>query len=190
MLKFESFNKEESKIYYTNTSTEIIPIKIDFIDCYTNSLIHAISLNLQPNTTYWTLIHVVWKNTRVNFYDRRKKNLILPVIIDGDIDLSEIDVNGYLKNVQSQNNIYQQMGVHDVLKEHFHVRKYEDLVDVEDGDVVIDVGFNYGIFSLGALKKGASKIYAFEPNRSIIKKLDKYPKSNIVEINNIAISNK
>jgi predicted RNA methylase len=33
--------------------------------------------------------------------------------------------------------------------------------------LVVDVGFNYGIFSLGALNYGASKVYGFEPNKNI-----------------------
>lgn len=190
MLKFEFFSKEESKIYYTNTTDEILPIKIDFIDCYSNSLIQTTSLELQPKTTYWTLIHVVWINTRVNFYDLRNNNLILPIIIDGEINLNDVDINSYIKDVQSKNNLEEQTGVHDVLKEHFHIRKYEDFIDVEEGDVVVDVGFNYGIFSLGAIKKGASKIYGFEPNKNIFEKIKKYPKKDIVEIYNVAITGK
>jgi FkbM family methyltransferase len=32
---------------------------------------------------------------------------------------------------------------------------------------VVDIGFNYGIFSLRSLNMGASKVYGFEPNRNI-----------------------
>lgn len=36
-------------------------------------------------------------------------------------------------------------------------------VVVEPGDVVVDIGANYGFFSIYAWKKGASKIYSVEP---------------------------
>ena len=34
---------------------------------------------------------------------------------------------------------------------------------VEEGDVVIDIGANYGFFSLDSISKGASKVYSIEP---------------------------
>lgn len=36
-------------------------------------------------------------------------------------------------------------------------------IGVEQGDVVVDIGANYGFFSLHALKKGATKVLSFEP---------------------------
>jgi FkbM family methyltransferase len=36
-------------------------------------------------------------------------------------------------------------------------------IGVEQGDVVVDIGANYGFFSLHAIKKGAAKVLSFEP---------------------------
>ena len=48
-----------------------------------------------------------------------------------------------------------------------------DTVQIHAGDVVIDAGANVGIFSLLAAKKGADKIYAFEPQERILGYLHK-----------------
>lgn len=188
MIKLIKFSENESKIFFSNVSDTILEIKIEIVDVYTNSLIQIHTMDLVPKVEYWLMTTLVWKNTRVNFYDRKNNSLIAPFIINGSIDILDIDSYGYIKKIQSKNDPYQQLGVNDVLREHFITKKYENFVDVEDGDVVVDVGFNYGIFSLSALKKGAQKIYGFEPNKNIFQKLIDFPEKDKVEIYNLAVS--
>lgn len=45
-------------------------------------------------------------------------------------------------------------------------------VQISENDVIIDAGANIGIFSLLALKKGAKKIYSFEPNKKTFETLE------------------
>ena len=45
-------------------------------------------------------------------------------------------------------------------------------VGVDSGDLVVDIGANYGFFSIHAWKKGARKIYALEPFPDTIKCLE------------------
>ena len=40
-------------------------------------------------------------------------------------------------------------------------------VQISNGDIVIDAGANLGVFSLLAMKQGAERVYAFEPNPRI-----------------------
>ena len=47
-----------------------------------------------------------------------------------------------------------------VLQKQYECRGF----DVEEGDVVVDIGANIGTFSRTALYKGASEVYAFEPH--------------------------
>ena len=190
MIKFIKYSKEESKIYYSNTTDEVLDVRIDFVEGYSNSLIQSHYVILHPGGEYWSIGHVIWENTRVNFYNQKTNELIAPFVVDGDKSVRELDTYGYIKEVQIINDIHQQCGVNDVIREHFFIRQYENFIDVEEGDVVVDVGFNFGVFSLGALYKGASKIYGFEPNKDIYEKLKKYPNQDKVQIFNYAVSNK
>jgi FkbM family methyltransferase len=70
-------------------------------------------------------------------------------------------------------------------------KKYGGYVDVEEGDVVIDIGFNYGVFALRALYKGASKIIGFEPNIDVYNVCQKvYTDKDRVEVFKFAVGGK
>jgi len=53
-------------------------------------------------------------------------------------------------------------------KEFFQRMDYEWWVKVEPGDVVVDVGACVGFFTCAALDKGASRVYAIEPNEELL----------------------
>ena len=69
----------------------------------------------------------------------------------------------------------------------FHTENYsyKDCC-IEEGDVVLDLGANYGLFSLYAVDKGAAKIYAFEP----VSEVYNFLKVNTEEFKNIKIYRK
>ena len=56
---------------------------------------------------------------------------------------------------------------------------------VDKGDVVLDIGANYGFFTLNSLSKGASKVYSIEPYGPAYSHLEKLSKdfTSIVPIN-------
>ncbi|WP_049772725.1 FkbM family methyltransferase [Caldicellulosiruptor acetigenus] len=56
----------------------------------------------------------------------------------------------------------------------FHDGPYENNnVKIEEGDIVFDAGANIGLFSVLALKKGAKRVYAFEPVPKSLEYLNK-----------------
>ena len=191
MIRFLEYSKEERKLKYQNTTSTMIPLRIDVFEGYTDSYVFSSEIDAFPSTDffYYTYIPGNWKNMKAYFYHRETNELLAPFCFDGSVDLKKYDFENYLTKIQSSNTPEQQAGVNDVLREHFTEREYENIVDVEVGDIVVDIGFNYGIFSLGALLKGASKIYGFEPNKNIFNKLKDYPRKDIVEIFNFAVSN-
>jgi FkbM family methyltransferase len=106
-----------------------------------------------------------WRGRRVMFHHQFTNELLLPLWIDGYVSVSEIDKFGYIKKLFEQEADSEiQLSIHATLSEHFMDKKYGGYVDVEKGDVVMDIGFNYGVFCLRALNNGASKVYGFEPN--------------------------
>lgn len=59
-------------------------------------------------------------------------------------------------------------------KEIFVDKIYEnEFIDIEKGDIVVDIGANYGFFSIFAKNKGAYKVYSYEPSRIVFEYLKK-----------------
>ena len=132
MIKFIKYSKEESKIYYSNTTDEVLDVRIDFVEGYSNSLIQSHYVILHPGGEYWSIGHVIWENTRVNFYNQKTNELIAPFVVDGDKSVRELDTYGYIKEVQIINDIHQQCGINDVLREHFFIRQYENFIEYNE----------------------------------------------------------
>jgi FkbM family methyltransferase len=73
----------------------------------------------------------------------------------------------------------------------FEQKIYNDFsIDVEEDDIVVDIGSNVGAFIKYANDKKARIIYSCEPNPACIKIIQKYHDLNNVILNNYAISDK
>lgn len=192
MIVYDGLSDDKKCVFYYSVSETPIQLEIKVYEGYTNAFYFHSEIEVHPNCRYYTFIPATWKNRHVLIYDKNTKRLLAPFVIDGHEYLQKYDEYGYLQKLfKVETNESCQAGINDVIREHFHDRQYRNIVDVEEGDVVVDIGFNYGIFSLGALHKGASKIYGFEPNRNIFEKIvDIYPETDKVEIFNLAVSDK
>jgi len=63
-----------------------------------------------------------------------------------------------------------------------------DLLKIEKGDIVLDIGANNGFFSLYALSRGSGKVYAVEPFIENIEKINKFKDFGDIEVINACIS--
>lgn len=185
-------SEDMKSVYFTTISKETIPLKIRVYDSYTNGFIFESYIEVINGVTYYTYIPSAWKNRMIYFYNRENNKLLAPIVIDGLDSIENYDRDYYLKKLfKLEKDESRQCGIQDVIREHLFDRQYKNIVDVDEGDIVVDIGFNYGIFSLGALNRGASKIYGFEPNKNICKITNNiYPDKDKVKIYNFAVSNK
>lgn len=180
----------DHRVNYTLYSDSIVHSRIEVYDVYTKGLMFFNELELHPNVSYFTYIPFTWNKMRFCVYDDKTNELLLDKKIYGDRKLNCYDDYGYLcRLIGSIENKILQSSLHNVIGEHFYNRNYQYFIDVEDGDVVFDVGFNYGIFSLSALNNNAKKVYGFEPDRDVYNKIHNiFPELDKVELYNYAIS--
>jgi FkbM family methyltransferase len=192
MIKYTGLSEDKKKIFYSPTQEGTTPLKIKVYDSYTVGFIFNSDIDVVYGCNYYTYIPAAWKNRLVYIYDRNSNDLLAPFVIEGTDSLENYDRELYLKKLfKIETNESHQSGIHNVLQEHLFDRQYRNIVDVEEGDVVVDIGFNYGIFSLGALNNGASKVYGFEPNKNIYNVIEEiYPDKDKVTIYNYAVSDK
>lgn len=189
MIVYEYMSDDYKTIFYSNVSNFVIPIVVEVHETYTNSLIYSEEFEISPGYQYYTYIPQAWKNRKLLIFNRQTKQLLLPVWIDGILSIPEIDNFGYIKKLfDNESDSILQLGIHATLSEHFMDRKYKDYVDVEEGDIVVDIGFNYGVFAIKSLYNKASKIYGFEPSQkayNVCKKI--YTDKDKIELFNFAV---
>jgi FkbM family methyltransferase len=188
MINLIKYDKALLKIHYSSSFDEVITVRINLYDNYTNSLVTTNVQVLTPNLTYWTAYSSIRKDCTIKFINYETSKVISTYSIEGDKEIEDGDINGYFNKIQSLNTNEQQISLNKLLDESFNKLKNES-VKVEEGDVVVDVGFGYGLFSLDAVKKGASQVYGFEPNKTLSQKLSIFPHSGKARIYNCGISN-
>jgi len=190
MSKIDFVEYKDNRIVYKNNGSEILFVRIDVYDNYTNSFMFSNDVDLYPYIEIFTYMPYIWNITEIYIYDRITNELLFNYKINGIKKLNQYDEYGYiLRLFQMEKERVLQGSLNSVIGEHFYNIEYQDIVDIEPGDVVIDVGFNYGIFSLHALYNRAYKIYGFEPNIDIYNKIKNiYPERDKVQIFNYAVS--
>jgi FkbM family methyltransferase len=71
----------------------------------------------------------------------------------------------YLDVIREELSDIDKQDIDYILNEILNLNVYNnDFVSVNEGDVVVDIGVNFGLFSLDALQYKPSKIIGFEPN--------------------------
>lgn len=192
MIVYSHVSEDQRTIFYKNVSNNIIPVDIKVYESYTDALIYEGKMEMVPMIDYYTYTHPSWKNKIIKIYSSDTGELLLPMVISGTFSLDQIDRDRYIKKIcELEQEQKKRAAIVEICREHFHDRKYKNYCDVENGDVVVDIGFNYGIFSLGALYNGASKIYGFEPNKHVYNLIkDNFPHQNKVFLYDVAIGGK
>lgn len=96
-----------------------------------------------------------WMNHPVEYDIDGSKEYLWHINLDGSV----IHMSEYHKN--------------SILKEIFVDRCYEQFFEVEDGDIVLDIGASVGPFTYSILNKNPKQVYCFEPSEKEFKTLVK-----------------
>jgi FkbM family methyltransferase len=159
---------------------------VTIIDSNTDLVVHKAKLGLRKGTNWW--ISTGPSNAR------RLRNAKFTITV-GDVIYGR-DINFYGENrflvVNSEPITLNHNGddLFPIVCEIFYDKVYErDYVKVSNGDVVVDIGANYGVFSLYAQQFNPSKVYAVEPIKSTFKCMSKNLEKFGVVCVNKAISN-
>ena len=172
--KFEivAIENGNSKVHFKNVTSSVKQVEVRFIEPYTGITQYICPLDIPPDATFWSEQPIKWKNRTFAIFDRETQEVYNSVVLDGEFELEQMDREGYLKKIADRENRYERrLGLIGVIAEHLVIHEMSDYVDVEPGDVVVDVGFNFGLFSLRALNNEACKIVAFEPDKELYEKV-------------------
>ena len=148
-------------------------------------------LNLHPGIQYYTYVPSNSKNRYAEFRDVETNGIVGLFGLDGEKYLDDFDNSGYTLKVIGLLEPGEKHNLCSVFNEIVCENTYHnDFVNVEDGDVVVDIGFNCGIFSIQSLRFNPKRIVAFEPNPKLVSLFKDNFETDIIEINQLAVSNK
>jgi FkbM family methyltransferase len=183
----DNFRKVDFKTNSLNTEK----VKVFVKNNYFNSIEYETTLEMAPNCSYWFSTPLNHKNRVVEFRDYYTETLVGLFALDGSINFAEYDINDYAKKSFINSSKGGKWNILTVFNEIAGYKVYHnDFVNVEENDVVIDIGFNYGLFSMISLKNNPSKIIAFEPNPKLVSNYQKFFNNEKIELYQKAVSNR
>jgi len=183
----DNFRKVDFKTNSLNTEK----VKVFVKNNYFNSIEYETILEMAPNCGYWFSTPLNHKNRVVEFRDYYTETLVGLFALEGSADFAEYDVNDYAKKSYINSSKGGKWNILAVFNEIIgHKVYHNDFINVEENDVVIDIGFNYGLFSMVSLKNNPSKIIAFEPNPKLVSNYQKFFNHEKIELHQKAVSNK
>ena len=186
-----SFSDNFRKVDFKTNSLNTEKVKVFVKNNYFNSIEYETTLEMAPNCGYWFSTPLNHKNRVVEFRDYYTETLVGLFALDGLADFAEYDVNDYAKKSYINSSKGGKWNILAVFNEIIgHKVYHNDFVNVEENDVVIDIGFNYGLFSMVSLKNNPSKIIAFEPNPKLVSNYQKFFNHEKIELYQKAVSHK
>jgi len=180
-----------NKIFYyslnDNTAKSII---MKVYNQYLEYVEYESTFALQPDVNYWTSVPSNNKGRYVEFRDADTLEIVGMFGLHGEIDYDNIPHSSYIKSIVPSLDYNGKKDMHYILNEIFYQKVYNnEFVCVAENDIVFDIGFNYGFFTLDALTYKPKKIIGFEPNPNLVKLFNRL-NIDSVELHQSAVSNK
>jgi FkbM family methyltransferase len=189
-ILFLGMSDGTTKFHYSLNSNTAKSIIMKVYNQYLEYVEYESTFTLQPGVNYWTSVHSNLINRYVEFRDANTFDIVGMFGLDGEIDYHNIPYSSYVKSIVPSLDYNGKKDMHYILNEIFYQKVYNnDFVCVAENDIVFDIGFNYGFFTLDALTYKPKKIIGFEPNPNLVKLFNRLHIDS-VELHQSAVSDK
>jgi FkbM family methyltransferase len=189
-ILFRGMSDETTKFHYSLNSNTPKSIIMKVYNQYLEYVEYESTFTLQPGVNYWTSVHSNLINRYVEFRDSNTFDIVGMFGLDGTINYHNIPYSSYIKSIVPSLDYNGKKDMHYILNEIFYQKVYNnDFVCVAENDIVFDIGFNYGFFTLDALTYKPKKVIAFEPNPKLVKLFNQLEIQS-VELHKAAVSDK
>lgn len=185
LIEITNFNSEELTFEYFLKKDFKDKIKVKIIDNTNGFILYQEVLSLCLNTKFWTSFKFckgfITDSVSIIFESNGKILLNKKFIVYEEKNINIFSNLSFDKDVESYS-----------YAEIFYYKNYRKYgLDVNENDVVVDIGSNQGAFIKYALDKKSSVIYSCDPNPVCISLIKKYYGNNKnLFLNEFAISDK
>ena len=189
-ILFNGVSDGNTRFHYSLNDNTAKSIIMKVYNQYLEYIEYESTFVLQPDVNYWTSVPSNNKGRYVEFRDADTLEIVGMFGLNGEIDYDNIPHSSYIKSIVPSLDYNGKKDMHYILNEIFYQKVYNnDFVCVAENDIVFDIGFNYGFFTLDALTYKPKKIIGFEPNPNLVKLFNRLHIDS-VELHQSAVSNK
>lgn len=189
-IKFDGINENKNKFNYSLNSDLKRSVILKVVNTYFGYEEYSEELELSQNLLYYTYVPSNNSDRYVEFRDKETLEVVGLFGLEGVTSFKHHDNFGYVKSIfkdlkpGEKHNVYvvfNELVCHEIYNNNF--------ICVEENDIVVDIGFNYGLFSVTSLSKNPLKIIAFEPNPNLVKTFTGFFKNDsVIELHQKAVS--
>ena len=188
-ILFNGMSDGSKRFHYSLNSNIERDVIVKVYNQYLNYVEYETNTNLHPGVSYWIGVHSNLTNRYVEFRDANTFDIVGMFGLGGEIDYNNIPYSSYIKSIITSLDYNGKKDIHYILNEIFYQKVYNnDFVCVAENDIVFDIGFNYGLFTLDALTYKPKKVIGFEPNPKLVKLFNQL-EIDSVELHKVAVSN-
>lgn len=190
-IAFNGMDTGNSTFHYELCGREDARVNMRVYDTYFKHLVYQEVLSLSPGIGYYTYLTSNSKDRYVEFRDEATYKIVGLFALRGEEYSADMDIDGYARRVGELVSPREKSNLFDMFNEIVYLKSYHnDFITVEGGDVVVDIGFNYGTFSIQSLRFNPSRVVAFEPNPKLVKLFKNNFRSDIIEVGQLAVSDR
>lgn len=182
-IYFEGQTENFTKINYSLIGRENKDVIVKIYNRYLNFVQYSSEITLSPGFKYFTYFPSASSDRTINFYDKKTLELVSSFGLKGQIDLMICDYSKFVKQLLpiisegQKNNLC--LVFYEICTNNLY---HNEFVTIQEGDVVIDIGFNFGVFTYHTLNFKPSKVFGVEPNTEVSKYFKKILNDNRVVI--------
>lgn len=156
------------------------PFQVCLLDSFSNLTNYNFDFIYQEGAQFCFVSNALpihFNGYRINIYQKETNELVFSKVVHDFHREEKLCPKVKGKYIQMQYDISD----HSSWYTFYEVFVKQDYKNINQGDVVLDIGSNLGYFSLYALEKGASKVFSVEPNPKTFKHL----KNNVKDFEEI-----
>lgn len=169
-ITFNGTDHNKKKFYYSLNSESSHDVILKVWNQYLETPEYESKLSLIPAQIYFTEVFSQTRDRYVEFRDSKTYEVVGLFALDGTIGIRDVDKGFYFKKILPHLSEVEKKDLNFIFNEVFVNDMYNnEFISIEKDDVVFDIGFNYGLFSMLASHKEAARIVAFEPNKKLSK---------------------
>lgn len=191
MIEFVNFNDDKTGIIFISRFSTEKNITVSVSDGYSGLNLWKGEMKITPNVQYYFSSKIFSAEKQFEIFDEYENEKLFSIFVKVD-NLPSIKDKDKLNVLKSYKYDSFEQGSGLPIFEIFLNKEYEnEIIKIQEGDIVFDIGANIGIFSLYSLYNSAKEVHSFEPGEKQFEAIKNNLSKNFnnIYVNNLAVTN-